>query len=284
MQVGPSEHVRVVGAPKQLGNWDAGRAPALEPPAKKGGSLWSGTVEGFSVGTAFEFKFAVVPDSDKSPADSRCVSHGVGERGGEGGGRGVGWHFHGKEQDSRCVQPAGREHRVSRRQPPQPAAGLVLLGAAEPARRNEVMMKQGCSRALQYCCARQDACLARLGVTASFIPASPPPVRVCRAALWESIPNRSFQPGGAQTITAVFDKPGFKAGPATAVLGAQQPPGSSREVRPQGQTGLLLVELHCTSGKTALSVMMEETMLSLPGCISDGDARGHRPCPCADLK
>ena len=60
----------MVGAPKQLGEWDIGRAPAMER-VTPGGSLWSRTVDGFTVGEPFHFKFAVCPDSDEAPVDSR---------------------------------------------------------------------------------------------------------------------------------------------------------------------------------------------------------------------
>ncbi|PSC68236.1 starch binding domain-containing [Micractinium conductrix] len=41
------------------------------------------------------------------------------------------------------------------------------------------------------------------------------------AVQWEEIPNRTFQPGGDQTLTAVWDVPGFEAGPAAPGTGGQ---------------------------------------------------------------
>ncbi|PRW60748.1 starch binding domain-containing [Chlorella sorokiniana] len=105
-KVKPGEHVRVVGQPRVLGEWDAGRAPKLqlvEPDA----DLWAGTVDGLVSGAPFPFKFIVLPDGTASARDT----------------------------------------------------------------------------------------------------------------IWESIPDRTFQPGGEQTITASWDQEGFEAGPATAGTG-----------------------------------------------------------------
>ncbi|GAB4819590.1 hypothetical protein N2152v2_006636 [Parachlorella kessleri] len=51
---------------------------------------------------------------------------------------------------------------------------------------------------------------------------------------WEGTGNRTFQPGGAQTLTAVFDQPGFEAGAAAAVAGSSQPTGSRRQEPERG--------------------------------------------------
>ena len=56
-QVKPGEHVRVVGQPRVLGEWDIGRAPRLEL-VQPDGDLWSGTVDGLVVGAPFPFKCA----------------------------------------------------------------------------------------------------------------------------------------------------------------------------------------------------------------------------------
>lgn len=58
-------------------------------------------------------------------------------------------------------------------------------------------------------------------------PPSLPPC--CSDAIWESIPDRTFQPGGEQTITASWDQEGFEAGPATPGTGG---PRCNIQVRP----------------------------------------------------
>lgn len=55
MQVKPGEHVRVVGQPWVLGEWDIGRAPKLEL-VEADADLWAGTVEGLVTGAPFPFK------------------------------------------------------------------------------------------------------------------------------------------------------------------------------------------------------------------------------------
>ena len=54
-QVKPGEHVRVVGQPRVLGEWDTGRAPKLDLVAPDS-DLWAGTVEGLVTGAPFQFK------------------------------------------------------------------------------------------------------------------------------------------------------------------------------------------------------------------------------------
>lgn len=105
-KVKPGEHVRVVGQPWVLGEWDIGRAPKLEL-VEADADLWAGTVEGLVTGAPFPFKFIVLPDGTASARD----------------------------------------------------------------------------------------------------------------AIWESISDRTFQPGGEQTITASWDQEGFEAGPATPGTG-----------------------------------------------------------------
>ena len=73
---------------------------------------------------------------------------------------------------------------------------------------------------------------------ALYLAALSTPCCVCcplREPTWESIANRTFQPGGAQTLTAVFDQPGFEAGAAAAVAGGSQPTGSRWQVRYMAQ-------------------------------------------------
>lgn len=55
VQVKPGEHVRVVGQPRVLGEWDTGRAPKLEL-VEPQSDLWAGTVEGLVTGAPFPFK------------------------------------------------------------------------------------------------------------------------------------------------------------------------------------------------------------------------------------
>ncbi len=56
LQVKPGEHVRVVGQPRVLGEWDIGRAPKLDLVAPND-DLWAGTVDGLVTGAPFPFKW-----------------------------------------------------------------------------------------------------------------------------------------------------------------------------------------------------------------------------------
>ncbi len=60
VQVGTGEHLRVVGSPRALGEWDPKKAPELR---QVEGKLWSGTVD-LPLARSFQFKFAVVADAD----------------------------------------------------------------------------------------------------------------------------------------------------------------------------------------------------------------------------
>lgn len=55
LQVAPGEQVRVAGGHRALGEWDTVRAPKLTL-LDAGSNLWSGTVEGLTMGQAFPFK------------------------------------------------------------------------------------------------------------------------------------------------------------------------------------------------------------------------------------
>eukprot|EP00887_Chlorella_sp_A99_P000341 scaffold13.g341.t1 len=68
-EAAPGEHVRVVGGHRRLGDWDIGRAPKLEELSSSSHN-WSGTVDGFTVGAPFQFKFILLPDG---PASARNV-------------------------------------------------------------------------------------------------------------------------------------------------------------------------------------------------------------------
>ncbi|KAL4448594.1 hypothetical protein ABPG75_005813 [Micractinium tetrahymenae] len=128
-QAGPGEHVRVVGGPRPLGEWDIGRAPRLEL-VNPGSNLWSGTVEGLAVGQPFPFKFILTPEGAAASSD----------------------------------------------------------------------------------------------------------------VMWESIPDRTFQPGGEQTIKAVWDQAGFEAGPAAPGTGGP----SSGQAAGHGIDGQIKSRLEAT--------------------------------------
>lgn len=70
----PGAHVRVVGGPRVLGEWNVERGAelALTP---SGGNLWSGTVEGLQVGSSFNFKFVLVPgEADEAATPPRVAA------------------------------------------------------------------------------------------------------------------------------------------------------------------------------------------------------------------